>query len=442
VEMPTTMQAKAGAEPSWSATAAGTSRLVTTLCWVALFSEGYDMGALGAVLPTMMSDPAFGLGPAVAGMVASAALAGMFIGGYLFGMIADRFGRKPAFLGCLALFSIASGLAALAPTPAMFAAWRVVAGIGCGGIVPIASALTCEYAPPGRANHQFALMFTGYSIGIFGSALAAFLLVADHGWRIVIGLGAAPLLVVPLLVWLLPESVAFLMCKDRNPEAAALAARLGVPLPVASPADADAIPRRTAGVRSLLAGDNLRATLGFWFATFFGMILVYGLNTWLPQIMRRAGYDLGPSIMFLGVFALASSAGGVFLGGIADRLGRARTIMWAFVFGAVAIMSLARLWPLPMTYAVVAAAGVGSVSAAVIVTSYLASYFPPELRATAVGSCLSFSRFGAICGPLIGGFIAQYQLALTWNFAIFAVGALAAGASILLVPREPKAAAA
>ncbi|CAN7462474.1 MFS transporter [Phenylobacterium sp. LjRoot225] len=415
--------------------AAATSRLVTGLCWFALFSEGYDMGALGAVLPSMMADPAWRLAPALAGMIASAALVGMFFGGYLFGVVGDRYGRKPAFITCLTLFSLASGCAALAPTPAIFALWRCLAGVGIGGIVPLAAALTCEYAPPGRENRQFALMYTGYSIGIFASAAASFLLVADHGWRLVIGLGAAPLAFVPLVAWRLPESIAFLRYKSRTREAELLAARLGVPPPTASTVQLEA-PAISPGLGELLSHGRARATLGFWFATFFGMILVYGLNTWLPQIMRSSGYELGPSIMFLGVFALASSGGGVLLGALADRLGRARTITAAFAFGAAAIMLLAHVWPLPVTYAIVAAAGVGSVAAAVIVTSFLASYFPPELRATAVGCCLSVSRFGAVCGPLIGGFIAQSRLDIACNFAAFALAALAAAASIRLVPRE------
>lgn len=419
-----------------AASARSTSRLVTALCWFALLAEGYDIGVLGAVLPSMMAGKVWGLGPATAGLVASAALAGMFFGGYMFGVLGDRFGRKPAFLACLTLFSTATGIAAVAPNLELFAVCRFVAGIGIGGIVPLAAALTSEYAPPGRANRQFALMYTGYSIGIFAAAFTAFLLVAEHGWRLVFGLGASPLLAVPLIAVLLPESVAFLRERGREDEARSLAARLGVDLTAPEP-EAARQPAARPGVRALLAPGSARATFGFWAATFFGMILVYGLNTWLPQIMRAAGYDLGPSIMFLGVFALASSVGGVVLGALADRLGRARTILCAFAGGAVAILLLARIWPLPLTYAIVAAAGVGSVSAAVIVTSYLAAYFPPTLRATAVGTCLSISRFGAICGPLVGGLIAQAHLPIAWNFAAFAMAALAAGASILLVPREP-----
>jgi len=406
--------------------------LVTWLCWIAMFAEGYDMSALGAVLPGMLTDPVWHLTPAGASLLASCALVGMFFGGYGFGVIADRTGRKRAFLMCVTLFSLASTCAALAPWPAVFGVARFFCGVGVGGIVPICSALVYEFSPPESANRQYALMYSGYTLGILGAALAAFGLLEPHGWRVVIGLGAAPLLLMPVFAGLMPESVAFLSARGRKAEAAAVAARYGIALPAEDVKPASDAAR--VGLRALFAPGYRRATAGFWLATFAGMVVVYGLTTWLPQIMKSAGYELGPSILFLGVFALASSAGGVVLGFIADRIGRTVTILCAFAVGAGAILALNHPWPLAVTYAIVAVAGVGTISAAVMVTSYLAAYFPSGIRATAVGSCLSFSRFGAVCGPIVGGLVATYGLPLAWNFTAYGSAALLAAAAILLPP--------
>ena len=414
-----------------------TARIVTWICWFGLFSEGYDMGALGAVLPGLLGDRDWNLTPAVASLMASAALLGMFFGGYGFGVVSDRIGRKRCFIGCLALFSLASGAAGISPSPWLFGVLRFFAGVGVGGIVPVAAALVCEFAPRGGVNREFALMYSGYSLGILASALVSFFVLELHGWRLVIGLGALPLLALPAIAWLLPESAAFLAARGKRQEAARIAERFGIEIGSQSAQPGEGDTARP-GVRALFGPGRARATLGFWFATFAGMILVYGLNTWLPQIMRDAGYDLGPSILFLGVFALASSVGGILLGWIADRFGRARTIVLAFTVGAMAILVLAHRWPLPLTYMIVAVAGVGTVSAAVMVTSYLSQYFPPTLRATAVGSCLSFSRFGAVCGPLVGGVIASYQLNMAWNFVVFAFAGALAACSIALVPSEDR----
>jgi MFS transporter, AAHS family, benzoate transport protein len=408
--------------------------LVTALCWIALFSEGYDMGALGAVLPAMMTDAQWHISPVIAGLVGSAALAGMFFGGYLMGLLADRFGRKPAYVTAFTLFSLASGVGAMMPTVPGFSLCRFLAGVGVGGIVPIASALTSEYAPAGKANRFYAVMYSGYSVGIFAAAAVSALSVQTLGWRFVIGLGAAPLLLLPVILRYLPESMRFLQTRGRQEDARRLAARLGLPLPAPRLA-AGASP--AAGIRALFQPGYAQATWGFWLTTFAAMILVYGLNTWLPQIMRTAGYDLGSSIMFLGVFALSSSVGGVMLGLLADRIGQGPTIVAGFAMGAVAILCLAQPHALAVTYAIVAIAGIGAVSSAIMVTSYLSSYFPPEYRATAVGSCLSFSRFGAVSGPILGGFVAKWHLDISWNFKLFALAAILSALAITLVPRLP-----
>ncbi len=421
-----------------SSRAVNTSRMVTAICWFALFCEGYDLGSLGAVLPRMLAYKPWALTPTMAGAMASAALAGAFFGGYLLGMFGDRFGRKPAFLTCLTIFSAATGLAAYAGTPIEFAWWRFVAGVGIGGVVPAASSLTTEFAPRGQANKAFAIMFSGYSLGIFGSAVVSYFIVIDFGWRMVFAIGALPLVLIPVFAWLLPESLTFLTSAGRHAKAEELSRRLGVPLPDGTEAGEATDAKYKPGLRALFANGNAMATMGFWLATFMGMILVYGLNTWLPEIMRGAGYDLGPSILFLGTFALASAMGGIVLGAIADRIGRRLTIIAAFTMGAVMIVLLAFPWPLPLTYTIVALAGIGSVSAAVLVTSYLAAFFSARLRATAVGTCISFSRFGAVCGPMLGAVIAQYHLPIAWNFLLFASSALLAGASILLVPSRSR----
>lgn len=425
VTAPLAMQSPHRDRPGWI-------NVVTIICWFGLFSEGYDMGSLGAVLPTLMADPVWHLSAVAAGTIASAALVGMALGAYGFGALSDRIGRKRCYLTCLGLFSAASGLAALSPTPWLLGAMRFAAGVGIGGIIPVCAALTTEFAGREQVNRQFALMYSGYSLGIFASALVSYFLAAHMGWRIVIGLGAAPLFLLPFIARTLPESLVFLVRRGDEGRAARLASRFAIPLPTL----AQAQPRQMdkPGLRALFATGRIRPTIGFWLATFFSMILVYGLNTWLPKIMRDSGYDLGPSIMFLGVFALASAGGGIVLGWLADRIGRTGAITLAFTCGALAILLLSVRWPLGMTYVVVAFAGLGTVAAAVMVTSYLSSYFPAALRATAVGCCVSFSRLGAVCGPLIGGMITQFGAPVAWNFYAFAMVALLTAASILIVP--------
>jgi len=405
------------------------SWLVKALCWFAVFSEGYDIGVLGAVLPGLMKDPKWHLSPLLAGALASAALIGMCIGGLGIGMLSDRAGRRACFLWCLALFSLSMAGAAFAPSPLAFAGFRLLSGIGIGGIIPVAAALTTEFAAPRRRNRDFALMYSGYSIGIFASAIVSFFWLQPFGWRAVLAVGVLPLLLVPIAWALLPESVAYLARRGRMEEAEQTARdfKIAIPGSTASTSESGAVGR-------LFAPALARATMGFALTYITSMILVFGLNTWLPQIMRSAGYALGPSILFLAVFALSSAIGGVILGAVSDRVGRRATTAGAFLMGAAAIVLLS--WPMGLaaTYVLVALAGIGTVSAAVLLTSYASAFYPPEMRATAVGFFGSISRSGAITGPMLGGVVAAQHLPFAWNFLVFAfVGLLAAGC-IFIVP--------
>ena len=411
--------------------------VVIGLCWIAMFAEGYDMSSLGAVLPYMLNDAKWGLTGIGAGLLASAALGGMFFGGYGMGVLADRIGRKRAFLLAVTIYSLASVAAALAPTIELFAAARFICGIGVGGIVPICSALVYEFSRPESASQNYALMYSGYTIGIFAASLSAYSLAGIYGWRLVVGLGGLPVFLLPVFARFLPESIAFLMVKGRIKEADALARDFGVEVVRQAEVSPVKLDSQETGLRFLFGPKCRRATVGFWLATFFAMIVIYGLTTWLPQIMRSAGYELGPAILFLGVFALSSSVGGLILGWLADRFEPRLTILWAFLLGAAAIILMSHQWPLLVTYLIVALAGVGTTSAGVMITSYQSAYFPAHVRATAVCSCLSFSRFGAICGPLVGGFVMSNGLNMQWNFVAYAIAAFLAGVAII-VPAKPK----
>ena len=141
------------------------------------------MGVFGAELPGHVHDPRWNLTSVDAAGLATAAIIGMLFGATTFGMLSDQYGRKPCFLACFALFSIATGCAALAPTTGAFAVLRFIGGFGIGGIIPIASALTTEFAPSGRSNREFTIMYSGYSFGILGPALAPYTMLTGAGWQ-------------------------------------------------------------------------------------------------------------------------------------------------------------------------------------------------------------------------------------------------------------------
>ncbi|MGN7292719.1 MFS transporter [Rhizobium sp. SAFR-030] len=411
------------------------SLMVVLLCWVAIFAEGYDVGVLGAILPALATDNAWNLSPMQLGAMGSYTVFGMLVGGIVIGTLSEIYGRKPMFLICLSLFSLCTAVTAWSPTPMVFGITRFVSGLGLGGIIPLAAALTIEYSPSAKKNFNYGLMYSGYSLGLFAAALVGRWLLPDYGWRPVMLIGALPVLIVPIMALLLPESLDFLVARRRQDAAQRLASRLGVDVPAPSGQQKTRVGWRTV-LGEIFSARNAYATACFWTALFMGLLLVYGLAQWLPQIMRKSGYDLGDSLLFLAVFSFTSAIGGIVLGQWADRFGVKRTVTLSYLLGAIGIAMLAFKGSIWLNYAVVALAGFGTVSASLILTGYLAAYLQPSVRAAGTGWALSFSRIGALCGPLIGGYIASLNVAPEWNFYVFAFVAAIAALATSLIPNK------
>ncbi|OYN96406.1 MFS transporter [Enemella evansiae] len=421
-----------------------TTALVLFCCWLGILAEGYDVGVLGAVLPALAEYREWGpLTKLELGALGSQALIGMLIGALFIGTLSDLIGRKKMLLLSMLIFTTTQLGAAFAPTPEIFGLFRLLGGLGMGGIIPVAAALTIEYSPPRRRALNYGIMYSGYSLGIVAAALVALLVLDSHGWRWVIGIGSVPVLLIPILALMLPESMEYLVQKGKIDQARTLADRLRIrPFResdwVHPPAAGESVrrgPREVMGI--LFSRPFAAATAFFWISLFCGMLLVYGLNTWLPSIMKAAGYQLGSSLMFLLVFSLASAAGGLLLGWMADRWGRKLVLVVFFALGAVCILGLMNKNSLLVNYGLVAMAGIGSISVSLVLTAWVADYYPAYARATAVGWALSFARIGAIAGPIVGGWIAGAQLPFQYNFVLFAVVGLVSAIAIALIPRPP-----
>lgn len=319
-------------------TSTSTSRrglVVVALCFLTIVVDGYDLIVFGSVVPSLLAEPGWGLDAARVGVLAGYALAGMLVGALVAGALTDRVGRRRIMLVGIAWFSLAMGLCALAPTPELLGLFRFLAGLGLGGVLPSAIALTVEYAPRGRRQLYNALMFVGYSVGGVLAAVLALALVAEQGWRVMFWIGVAPLvLVLPAAIAFLPESAGYLAARGRVDEAETLAARYGGAL--------DAEPVSTTGPRVLFDARYRAATLLFGAASFCGLLLVYGLNTWLPKIMIEAGYELGSALQFLLVLNLGAIVGAIGASALADRFGPKPVTVGAFLAATACLLLLSQ----------------------------------------------------------------------------------------------------
>jgi AAHS family benzoate transporter-like MFS transporter len=387
--------------------------VVLGLCFATIVFDGYDLIVYGSVVPELLDYEPWGLTPQRVGNIGSLALAGMLIGALAVGTLTDLIGRRKVLLACLVWFSLAMGGCAVAPSAEVFAACRFLAGLGLGGVMPTTVALTVEWAPPDRHHRYNAVMFSGYSVGGVLAALLAIWFLDDHGFRPLFALGMLPLVTVVPLAWrFLPESRQF---RDGQ--------RPGGETPA---------PR--ALTRALFTGPKLKASLLFPAASFCGLLLVYGLNTWLPKIMQKAGYPLASSLALLVMLNVGAVIGALSGSAVADRLGAKLVTATGFVVAAGAVLLMSRGLSVGTLYFVVAAAGLGSVGTQILLNGYVASYYGADHRASALGWTLGVGRLGAILGPTVGGWLLSSSLGVDWNFYVFAIAAAAGCALVLAVP--------
>lgn len=383
--------------------------------FVAIVFDGYDLIVYGSTVPALLAYRDWGLTAGEVGAIGSYALIGMFVGALASGSLADRFGRRRTMIASLALYSAAMLGTALAPNAEVFGIIRLIAGLGFGAVVPTAVALAVEWAPERRRNLCSAVMTAGFAVGGIVAAVLAILLLREHGFRLLYALGGLPLVtVVPLVYFLVPESPAF----TRR----------------ATPHSEDG-PRRTS-LRRSFDRRAVVAVLLFGIANFAVGVVVFGLNTWLPQLMTTAGYGLGSALTFQLLLNVGAIAGAVFGSLIADRTG-ARPVATAFFLTATVCLCLLGLQlPGAVLAIIVLLAGVGATGTQIVLFGYVATHFRSATRGRALGITTGFARLGGVLGPALGGYLVAQQVGLTWNFVTFAMFALLGAVSAVAVPRR------
>lgn len=445
--------------------------VVVALCFATIVLDGYDLVVFGATLPVMLRDPSWGMTTAQAGAIGSYALVGMLVGALAVGALTDRFGRRKVVLATTAWFSVSAGLCAVAPNPEVFGLLRLLCGIGLGGMLPTAIALTSEYAPAARRQLYNSVVHVGYSTGGVVATLIAIPVLPALGWQVMYLIGALPAVVLLPLAWAyLPESPAFLVAHGRRDEARALALRhgldpddvLGRESATAGPATAGSATAGSATAGSSAAGSgaagseaagpaaspSLRATVRelfgpvyrrrsvvFALVGFCGLLLTYGVGTWLPEIMRSSGFALGSALSFLLVLNLGNIVGSLLVARLADRVGSRRVVPAAFATGAVCLVLMALSPPAVVLYLLVALVGFGAMGAQILVNGFVAASYPARIRATGLGWVVGFSRLGGIAGPVVAGLVLASGVGVGWNFAFFA--AFATAAVLLLLALGP-----
>ena len=399
--------------------------------------DGYDLVIYGSVLPVLMK--AWNLTPVEAGSLASYALFGMLIGAFLFGSLGNKIGFRKAILYCLVLFSVFTMLCGFATGPAVFGSFRFLAGIGIGGVMPNTVALMAEYAPRKIRSTLITIMFSGIATGGILSVLVGMYLIPLFGWQAVFFVGLFPLLLMPFILRALPESIVFLVKKGRVIEALHHLKRAAPEAPLASKAELyvpETVLSQTR-ISDLFTQGRLLSTLMFWIAYFMGLLVIYGINSWLPKlIMELPDYkdNLSLSLTFLLVYNIGAVVGAIAGGRLGDRFNLKTTVILFFALAAVVIgvLGFTTSWPW-LLYVLIFITGATTSGNQIVLNTLVAQYYPPLLRSSGFGWALGMGRIGAIIGPALIGFLVALHLSFEQEFMVLAIPAALACISIVFV---------
>nr|WP_309076507.1 aromatic acid/H+ symport family MFS transporter [Paenarthrobacter sp.] len=410
------------------------------LCWLAMVLDGFDLVVLGTVIPTLIKTGELGFDAVGATFAATISLVGVGLGALFIAPLSDKLGRRKLLIACVASFSLFTIGIAFAPNVAVFSLLRMLAGLGLGACLPAALAYINDYAPAGSAGKSTTRTMTGYHVGAVATALLAIFIVPNWRLMFIIG-GVAGLLLLPFLWAKLPESLPETTPAKTGP---AKSGELQSSEPAKGPTVVELSKgtKPKTGFRDLLQKPYPLVAVGIGIASFMGLLLVYGLNTWLPQLMAAAGYPVSTGLTLLLVLNLGAVAG-LFLAGIlADKHGTKKIVLMWFGLSAVllAILSV-KIQNELLLNAAVFVTGVFVFSSQVLVYAWVSQLFPSRLRGTALGFAAGVGRLGAIVGPAVTGTLVAANIAYPAGFYVFAVAGVLAVAALFLVPHEVKAAA-
>jgi AAHS family 4-hydroxybenzoate transporter-like MFS transporter len=407
---------------------------ILVLCFIIVAIDGFDTAAIGFIAPAIRAD--WGLTPAELAPLFGAGLFGLMGGAFLFGPLADRFGRKRILIVCSLFFALAALASAFAQDLRWLTALRFLTGLGLGGAMPNAITLTSEYCPQRSRSMLVSLMFCGFTLGSASGGLLAAQLVADWGWRSVLMLGGVlPVLFLPVLIMALPESARFLVMQgSANAKIASILARVSPERGLDSARFTGSAKPTGLPVAKLFAPQLLGGTLLLWVTFFMGLLVVYLLSSWLPTLLNGTGISLAKASLITAMFQVGGTVGAILLGVLMDRFSPGCVLATSYLFAAVFIAAMGSVANAPgLLAACVFAAGFFVSGSQVGVNTLAAAFYPTESRATGVSWANGVGRIGSIVGSLAGGVMMSFGMDIASVFGIVAVPAVIAGLAMLAI---------
>lgn len=392
---------------------------VVVVCGLAVAFDAYELVAYGATMPELIEE--FGMSATTAGLLGSVVLVGTLVGSIGAGLLATMLDRTVVFMGAIVLSSVFTVACAFTSTAAALGACRFLAGLAIGGLIPLAATITHAATEPRHRTLTYTIMQSGFPLGGIAASAAAMVLIPRADWHAVYLLTALPLATVLPAAWMwLPRTGR----TDTNTD----------------PAGASAPARLHAAVSTLFSARFRRTTTALWLMVIAAMLVVYGANTWIPQLMSsRDGAEVS-GLWFLLLFNAGAIIGGLLAAALADRYSMMPVVSCSFAIGAVAILAFALTDSAVVLALAAVFAGYGAVGTQTLLNSWATDSYPEWLKATGAGWALGVGRIGGIAGPYLVGALITYTAGSSAAFWMFALVALLGAAIAVAGPGRPAAA--
>jgi MFS transporter, AAHS family, 4-hydroxybenzoate transporter len=399
---------------------------------VALF-DGYDTQAIGYVAPLLAvatKTPITSFGT-----VFSIGLAGAAIGAFVFGPLADCFGRRWLLVVACVLFSTFSLLTITAASFTALVTLRFITGLGLGGAVPISLALVSEYFPVKFRGLAMTGMFSAFPLGGFIGGLIASSIIERYGWQSIFLIGGIlpGVVCLALIIWV-PESIRFLASQGRQDEVRHILARIAPG--AVGPADSIVHQQRASGnvASKLFAQGRFAITLLLWIPFFMGFMVIVTVVLWGPSLLSESGVPISVGALVFAFHYFGGFVGSAGSGYLVDKYGPIKTLVPGFLVGAAALTIFGHLtWSPVLLCADAFLLGLLLAGSSNGLLPLAASFYPTQVRSTGIGWAMGTGRFGQLIGPLLVGLMLSSRQTSSIIFTAAAIPCIISAAFVWIV---------
>jgi len=397
-------------------------RRVVILCSLVAFLDGFDTQSVGPAGSSIAAQ--IGIKLSALGLVFSASQLGFLAGALTFGALGDRFGRKRVLIIATGIFAVCTLGTAGVGTYGALLAWRLLTGFGLGGATPNFISLASEFSLPAQRSRVVTIMWAAVPFGGMAGSFASAAVIPRFGWQAIFFIGcAAPLILVPVLMSVMPES------------AEIESGHAGGANPASGTERATA--ERHSTVAELFTDGRARTTLLLWGVSFMTWMTLVVVAFWTPPLLQKAGMAARVAASVLAFNNAGGVIGTVLIGVILGWLRPQNVLIAAFIASAVLIAAMGTCVGYFPGLAVAAVfAGFFSSAAGGGLIAVAAGAYPVDARATGVGWALGLGRLGSILGPLGAGFLVGQGWRVSHIYFAMAGPALLAAGLMMLLARD------